>query len=105
MGDIWDLKLEKNIDILASLNKQSIISIGFKAEMDRENAKTNAKNMLKNKNLNGVCLNILDENNTFGSDTNTVELILNNKSFDFSGEKLDISLKLLEVLQKEFTNE
>ncbi|AXK49625.1 bifunctional phosphopantothenoylcysteine decarboxylase/phosphopantothenate--cysteine ligase CoaBC [Aliarcobacter trophiarum LMG 25534] len=105
LGDIWDLKLEKNIDILASLNKQSIISIGFKAEMDRENAKTNAKNMLKNKNLNGVCLNILDENNTFGSDTNTVELILNNKSFDFSGEKLDISLKLLEVLQKEFTNE
>lgn len=105
LGDVWDLKLERNIDILASMEKQNIITIGFKAEMDKNSAKTNAKNMLINKKLDAVCLNILDENNTFGSDTNSVELILNNKSFDFSGEKLDISLKLLEVLQKEFANE
>lgn len=105
LGDVWDLKLERNIDILASLEKQNIITIGFKAEMDKNSAKTNAKNMLINKKLDAVCLNILDENNTFGSDTNSLELILNNKSFDFSGEKLDISLKLLEVLQKEFANE
>lgn len=105
LGDVWDLKLEKNIDILASIEKQNIITIGFKAEMDKNSAKTNAKNMLINKKLDAVCLNILDENNTFGSDTNSLELILNNKSFDFSGEKLDISLKLLEVLQKEFANE
>ena len=105
LGETWSLKLSKNIDILATLNKSEIYSIGFKAEMDKKEAKTNAQNMLKNKNLDAVCLNILDENNSFGSQNNNIELILKDRSFDFYGNKLDISLEILNRFEKEFTNE
>ena len=105
LGETWSLELAKNIDILATLNKSEIYSIGFKAEMDKKEAKLNAQNMLKNKNLDAVCLNILDESNVFGSDTNKIELILKDKSFDFYGNKLDISLEILNRFEKEFTNE
>ncbi|MGJ0310040.1 bifunctional phosphopantothenoylcysteine decarboxylase/phosphopantothenate--cysteine ligase CoaBC [Aliarcobacter cryaerophilus] len=105
LGETWSLELSKNIDILANLDKKDIFSIGFKAEMDKKEAKTNAQNMLKNKSLDAVCLNILDEVNSFGSDTNKIELILKDKSFDFYGNKLDISLEILNRFEKEFTNE
>jgi len=105
LGETWSLELSKNIDILANLDKKDIFSIGFKAEMDKKEAKSNAQNMLKNKNLDAVCLNILDESNAFGSDTNKIELILKDKSFDFSGNKLNISLEILNRFEKEFTNE
>ena len=105
LGETWSLKLSKNIDILATLNKSEIYGIGFKAEMDKKEAKSNAQNMLKNKNLDAVCLNILDESNVFGSDTNKIELILKDKSFDFYGNKLNISLEILNRFEKEFTNE
>ena len=105
LGETWSLELAKNIDILATLNKSEIYAIGFKAEMDKKEAKSNAQNMLKNKNLDAVCLNILDESNSFGSDTNKIELILKDKSFDFYGNKLDISLEILNRFEKEFTNE
>jgi phosphopantothenoylcysteine decarboxylase/phosphopantothenate--cysteine ligase len=58
--------------------------------------------MLKNKNLDAVCLNILDENNTFGNDNNKIELIFEDNSKDFSGNKLDISFSILENLEKKF---
>ncbi|RBQ30152.1 bifunctional phosphopantothenoylcysteine decarboxylase/phosphopantothenate--cysteine ligase CoaBC [Aliarcobacter vitoriensis] len=102
LGEVFNLNLVQNIDILNSLNKTDIISIGFKAEMDKENAKTNAQNMLKNKNLDAVCLNILDENNSFGSNDNKIELILKDKSIYFKGEKLEISFDILADLEKEF---
>lgn len=105
LGETWSLELSKNIDILANLDKKDTFSIGFKAEMDKKEAKSNAQNMLKNKNLDAVCLNILDESNAFGSDTNKIELILKDKSFDFSGNKLNISLEILNRFEKEFTNE
>ena len=102
LGETWNMELKKNIDILASIEKDNIFSVGFKAEMDKTNAKTNAKNMLKNKNLNAVCLNVLDESNTFGDDNNKIELIFEDNSKDFSGNKLDISFLILENLEKKF---
>ncbi len=106
IGTSWNLELKQNIDILDSLNKDEIVCVGFKAEMDEKSAKDSAKKMLEKKNLDAVCLNILDKNNTFGSENNTIELILKDKIEDestkFSGLKLDISLKILEKLQDEF---
>ena len=102
LGETWNLKLKKNIDILASIEKNNIISVGFKAEMDKVNAKTNAENMLINKNLDAVCLNILDENNKFGDENNIIELIFKDESKNFSGNKLDISFSILENLEKKF---
>jgi phosphopantothenoylcysteine decarboxylase/phosphopantothenate--cysteine ligase len=102
IGPSWDLNLKQNIDILNSLDKDEIISIGFKAETDEVSALNNASTMLEKKNLDGVCLNILGENNSFGSDSNEIELILKNTSYSFKGEKVEVSLGLLNKLQKEF---
>ncbi len=102
IGETWNLKLKQNIDILNSLDKKDIISIGFKAEMDKNKALQNAQNMFKNKKLDGVCLNILDDKNDFGSNENSIELIFKNSSYKFEGNKLDISLEILEVLESEY---
>jgi phosphopantothenoylcysteine decarboxylase / phosphopantothenate---cysteine ligase len=102
IGTHWNLELKQNMDILKSLDKEGIISIGFKAEMDETTALNSATRMLENKNLDGVCLNILNEENSFGSDNNNIELILKNSSYEFKGSKLDVSLNILEKLEDEF---
>ncbi len=104
IGASWNLKLKQNIDILSVLNKKNMISVGFKAEMNKNEALQNANNMLKNKKLDAVCLNIIDEKNTFGLDTNNIKLLLKNSSSEFKGNKLMVSLKILKKLKKEFKN-
>lgn len=71
--------------------------------MDKNNGKQNALNMLANKNLDGVCLNLIDENNTFGSDSNTIEFLNQKEIFTVSGDKLAISFELLENFKKVFS--
>ena len=102
IGTSWNLELKQNMDILKSLDKEGIISIGFKAEMDETTALNSANRMLENKNLDGVCLNILNEENSFGSENNNIELILKDNSFEFKGTKLDVSLNILEKLEEKF---
>ena len=102
IGTSWTLELKQNMDILKSLDKEGIVSIGFKAEMDETNALNSATRMLENKNLDGVCLNILNEENSFGSENNNIELILKDSSFEFKGTKLDVSLNILEKLEEKF---
>ena len=100
IGNSWDLSLKKNIDILQTIDKSQIYSIGFKAELDKDNALSNAKNMLKNKNIDAVCLNIINQDNPFGSDTNTIDFITkDNNTQTISGDKLDISLELINTLE------
>ena len=97
LGDQWDLQLTKNIDILSSVDKTDIATIGFKAEMDADNALKNATNMLDKKELDAVCLNILQDSNSFGSDTNKIEFIIADKieSIDNS-DKLSVAYEILE---------
>jgi phosphopantothenoylcysteine decarboxylase/phosphopantothenate--cysteine ligase len=97
LGDEWDLKLTKNMDILASIDKTDIATVGFKAEMDAENAHKNATNMLDNKELDAVCLNILQDSNSFGSDTNKVEFIkAGNIESIAHADKLSVAFEILE---------
>ena len=104
LGPSWSLELKQNIDILSSLDKEQIFSIGFKAEMDKSLALINAQNMLEKKNLDAVCLNVLEDKDSFGSSKNEIELILKENSFKFSGDKLDISLDILKTLESEFSS-
>ena len=103
MGKNWNLDLKQNIDILNSIDKNGIYTIGFKAEMDKQKAKKNALNMLENKSLDAVCLNILDDKNKFGNNTNKIELLTKNDQIEFEmDDKINISLKLLDQLKKGF---
>ncbi len=99
IGDDFSLELTKNIDILKSLDKMGIKTVGFKVETDEKSALTNAKNMIQNKNIDAVCLNIISEKNSFGDDTNEIEFI-DNKLHSTKLEKdtkLNISFKILEL--------
>ena len=104
IGKTWNLELKENIDILSSLDKNDLITIGFKAEMDKKTANSSAKSMMDKKSLDAVCLNVLENSSSFGSDDNDIELILKENSYQFKGSKLDISLEILTKLEKEFEN-
>ncbi|NVJ54373.1 MAG: bifunctional phosphopantothenoylcysteine decarboxylase/phosphopantothenate--cysteine ligase CoaBC [Campylobacteraceae bacterium] len=104
-GQTWDLKLKQNIDILNSLDKEGLISIGFKAEMDEVVANNNAIKMLEKKKLDAVCLNILKDKNSFGTSDNAIELIFKEDSFSFEGQKDEISFEIIEKLAQKFAHE
>ena len=95
----FPLKLTKNIDILKNLNKTGIKTIGFKLETDEKNALLNAKNMIQSKNIDAVCLNIISEKNSFGSDTNEIKFVDKNLHLTKleKDTKLNISFKILEL--------
>jgi len=97
LGSEWSLSLKKNVDLLNSIDKEGISVIGFKAEMDQQTAKENALKMLQEKKLDGVCLNVLKNSSSFGSDTNAVEFITDNKSISLpQNDKLTLSLQIVD---------
>ncbi len=105
LGETWNLELTKNIDVLDSIDKSGIITVGFKAEMDDATALNNAKNMLEKKDLDAVCLNLVKNDTAFGSDQNQIELILKDETISLEKQnKLNISMQLLEKLGSRFND-
>jgi len=93
-SDTWELKLHKNIDILASIN--GIKKIGFKAETDEVNGINSAKKALISKNCDAICFNLLTKNN-FGSDENEVIFITKNKEIKLpQNSKFEIAKMIIE---------
>jgi len=100
IGKTWNIELVKNIDILDSINKDGIFSVGFKAEMDKESGVKSAKDMLDKKELDAVCLNYVSDH-AFGSDTNAITLFTKGGDINLGvASKLDISLKLINKLSE-----
>ena len=105
LGNEWALELTQTDDILQNLNKEGIVSIGFKAEKDDSTAIENAKKALENKGIDAIALNILGKENNFGSDKNEIIFITKDKEQKLElDSKINISLKLLN-LAKELDNE
>lgn len=96
----WDLKLKQNTDILSSIDKDGLTTVGFKAEMDEKNAIANASKMLDKKNIDAVCLNILKDLSSFGSDNNTIDFILPKKIEKIkNADKLSVAFEILKHSQ------
>jgi phosphopantothenoylcysteine decarboxylase/phosphopantothenate--cysteine ligase len=96
LGDNFELSLTKNIDILDSINKDGIVTVGFKAEMDENNGEKNASKIIDSKNIDAVCLNILKDSSSFGTDTNSIEFISANKKETIpNADKLTVSFEIL----------
>jgi len=92
-SDTWELKLHKNIDILASIN--NIKKIGFKAETDEKTAINSAKKALISKNCDAICLNLLTKNN-FGSEENEIIFITKDKEITIPQDlKLNIAKQII----------
>ena len=101
LGKEWSLELIENIDILKSLRKDGIITVGFKAEKDEKSALDNAKEMLEKKSIDAVCLNVLGEKNNFGSNLNKVTCISKDKIKEIELKpKLDVAFDILEFTKE-----
>jgi len=97
LGENFELKLKQNADILNSLNKEGITTLAFKAEMDPANALANASSMLKNKGVDAVCLNVLKDSSSFGTNTNKIEFITAEKITSLKEtDKLTLSFDILD---------
>jgi phosphopantothenoylcysteine decarboxylase / phosphopantothenate---cysteine ligase len=96
LGDSFELSLKQNVDILDSIDKNGITTIGFKAEMAEEVAMKNASKMIDSKEVDAVCLNILKDSSSFGSDTNKIEFITPDKIESLpTADKLSLAFDIL----------
>ncbi|MFA6144336.1 MAG: bifunctional phosphopantothenoylcysteine decarboxylase/phosphopantothenate--cysteine ligase CoaBC [Sulfurimonas sp.] len=97
LGEKWTIEMKQNIDLLSSINKEGLKTVAFKAEMDPNGATQNAKNLLEKKKVDAVCLNIINDNNSFGSDTNQIDFMTPMNSITLQkGDKLSVALRILD---------
>jgi len=98
LGAQWSLELKRNDDLLASLDKEGITTVAFKAEMDPETARDNARALIGAKGVDAVCLNLLEDASSFGTPDNAVDFIT---AEGLSGlgrsDKLTLALKILDA--------
>ena len=101
IGNEWNIELKQNPDILQEIDKNGLVTIGFKAEMDKKDGFFNAESILKTKNIDGVCYNLLKDSQSFGTDENNIIFITGEKSIDLgTADKLRLSFKILSESQK-----
>ena len=101
LGDEWCLELVQNIDILQSIDKEGIVTVGFKAEMDEKNALDNAKRMLETKGLDAVCLNLVKGATKFGSDKNSIIYISKTKQIQSPlKDKFALALDIAHIVKE-----
>lgn len=95
-----NLHLSLNEDLLKNLNFKGK-KIGFKMEFNPQNALENAKKSLQDKQLDMVCLNIIGQNNYFGSDQNELYFItLKNENKSALQSKENLAFELVKWCEK-----
>jgi phosphopantothenoylcysteine decarboxylase/phosphopantothenate--cysteine ligase len=105
LGSSFELSLVQNVDVLDSIDKNGLITVGFKAEMDANNAVKNASKMIDTKGVDAVCLNILNDSSSFGSDTNKIDFITPDKIESLpNADKFSLSFEIIKHA-KELSNE
>lgn len=94
-----EVEFVPTIDILKSLQGKNLTKIGFKAEKDKQEAKQYAQKMLEEKGCEYVCLNIIEQENAFGSNQNAISVIGRERSEDFAlQDKFSLCFALLEFI-------
>lgn len=101
LGDSWNIELKQTKDILKSVNKDGIITVGFKAEMDAQNGMKSAKSLIANKGVTAVCYNLLQDSQSFGSDENEITWITVDDTINFGKtDKLKLSFSIAKQSMK-----
>ncbi|GAA7130969.1 bifunctional phosphopantothenoylcysteine decarboxylase/phosphopantothenate--cysteine ligase CoaBC [Helicobacter pylori] len=105
IGETLNVECVQNKDLLASVNPNQFVKIGFKAEDDQQNAIKNAQNLLKPSQNNGkdcsvVALNLIKDSRPFGSLENELWLFSHKKTQKIpSMNKLEASFKILDFIK------
>jgi len=96
LGESWNIEMHQNTDLIASLNKEGIKTVAFKAETDPAVALLNAQNLLERKKVDAVCLNVIDETNPFGGDSNLIDFITPSRNTRLpKADKLSVAFHIL----------
>jgi len=97
LGEQWTIELTQTEDILKAINKEGIITVGFKAEMDPEHGYAHAKSLLSNKGVTAVCYNLLQDSQSFGTDVHEITFITKEGSHPLGkADKLTLAFKIIE---------
>ncbi|GAA7402840.1 bifunctional phosphopantothenoylcysteine decarboxylase/phosphopantothenate--cysteine ligase CoaBC [Helicobacter pylori] len=105
LGETLNIECVQNKDLLASINPNQFVKIGFKAEDDHQNAIKNAQNLLKSSQDNGkdcsmAALNLIKDSRPFGSLENELWLFSHHKTQKIpSMNKLEASFKILDFIK------
>ncbi|NHA89844.1 bifunctional phosphopantothenoylcysteine decarboxylase/phosphopantothenate--cysteine ligase CoaBC [Helicobacter pylori] len=105
IGETLNVECVQNKDLLASVNPNQFIKIGFKAEDDQQNAIKNAQNLLKPSQDNGkdcsvAALNLIKDSRPFSSLDNELWLFSHKKTQKIpSMNKLEASFKILDFIK------
>ncbi|WP_187893036.1 bifunctional phosphopantothenoylcysteine decarboxylase/phosphopantothenate--cysteine ligase CoaBC [Helicobacter pylori] len=105
LGQTLNVECVQNKDLLASVNPNQFVKIGFKAEDDQQNAIKNAQNLLKPSQNNGkdcsvAALNLIKDSRPFGSLENELWLFSHKKTQKIpSMNKLEASFKILDFIK------
>ncbi len=105
LGQTLNIECVQNKDLLASVNPNQFVKIGFKAEDDQQNAIKNAQNLLKPFKDNGkdcsvAALNLIKDSRPFGSLENELWLFSHKKTQKIpSMNKLEASFKILDFIK------
>ncbi len=105
IGETLNIECVQNKDLLASIDPNQFVKIGFKAEDDQQNAIKNAQNLLKPSQDNGkdcsvVALNLIKDSRPFGSLENELWLFSHHKTQKIpSMNKLEASFKILDFIK------
>ncbi|WP_120879852.1 bifunctional phosphopantothenoylcysteine decarboxylase/phosphopantothenate--cysteine ligase CoaBC [Helicobacter pylori] len=105
LGETLNIECVQNKDLLASINPNQFVKIGFKAEDNQQNAIKNAQNLLKPFKDNGkdcsvVALNLIKDSRPFGSLENELWLFSHKKTQKIpSMNKLEASFKILDFIK------
>lgn len=104
LGDIWNLRLEQNIDILKSL--KASFKVGFKAESEEDTAMQNARKMLEHKGCDMVVLNVINDSNKIGGDSNEICIITKDSTTPkLKGDKEAISVEIINAIEKQIRDD
>lgn len=97
----WNIDLKQNPDILSSINKENLTTIGFKAEMDAKRGLANAQSLIETKGVDAVCYNLLQDSSSFGTNSNQITFITQADSVDLGeSDKLTLAFRILDQCRK-----
>ena len=101
LGDTWNIELKQTTDVLASIDKNAIKTVGFKAEMDTQEGLNNAIALLEKKGVDAVCYNLLKDAKSFGGNENEITFITKDAQVSLGrADKLTLSTKILDESKK-----
>ncbi|GAA8538375.1 bifunctional phosphopantothenoylcysteine decarboxylase/phosphopantothenate--cysteine ligase CoaBC [Helicobacter pylori] len=105
IGETLNIECVQNKDLLASIDPNQFVKIGFKAEDNQQNAIKNAQNLLKplednGKNCSMAALNLIKDSRPFGSLENELWLFSHHKTQKIpSMNKLEAGFKILDFIK------